>query len=118
MDIISVDTPSSIRIYSEIEKITMCTDAGGTNGSYDTLILKYSTSGVLQWQNAYGGEGDDGLEEFNTCAVRGVYRRLYWRYCCTIVADDLDVHWIKSDVCYHSATISPIQSPICVQNNM
>ena len=69
MDIISVDTPTSIPIYS-VSKITMCSYAGGTNGSYDAIVLKYSTSGVLQWQNAYGDEDEDGVEGDNPCAVR------------------------------------------------
>jgi hypothetical protein len=48
----------------------MCTYPGGTNGSYDTIVLKYSSSGVLQWQNAYGNEDDDGMEGDNPCQVR------------------------------------------------
>jgi hypothetical protein len=48
----------------------MCSYGGGTNGSYDAMILKYSPSGVLQWQNAYGDEDDDGMEGYNPCQVR------------------------------------------------
>jgi hypothetical protein len=48
----------------------MCSYDGGTNGNYDTIIVKYSPSGVLQWQNAYGNENYDGLEGTNPCAVR------------------------------------------------
>jgi hypothetical protein len=49
----------------------MCSyGAGTTNGSYDAIVLKYSPSGILQWQNAYGDEEDDGTEGINPCAVR------------------------------------------------
>jgi hypothetical protein len=46
----------------------MCSYNKGTNGSYDTIVLKYSSSGVLQWQNSYGNDQDEGLEG-NPCAV-------------------------------------------------
>ena len=68
MDIISVDTLPSIQIDS-VEKITMCSYGEGTNGSYDAIVLKYSPSGVLQWQNAYGNEDDDAMEGNHPCAV-------------------------------------------------
>jgi hypothetical protein len=43
--------------------ITFFSDNGGTNGSYDTMVLKYSKDGSHQlWQNAYGSENDDGFE--------------------------------------------------------
>jgi hypothetical protein len=48
----------------------MCSYGAGTNGSYDAIVLKYSPSGVLQWQNAYGDEDDDGMEGNNPCQVR------------------------------------------------
>jgi hypothetical protein len=67
MDIISVGGVTSIQIDS-ISKIMMCSDASGT--SYDILVLKYSPSGVLQWQNVYGGEGDDEVQGNFPCSVR------------------------------------------------
>jgi hypothetical protein len=65
MDIISVGGFTGIQIDS-ISKIMMCSLAT----SYDILILKYSPSGVLQWQNVYGDEDDDEVQGNFPCSVR------------------------------------------------
>ncbi len=56
---------STTEIYAYILSITETSDGnfimvGGTtegNGSFDVLVIKMDTDGVIMWQNAYGGSG-------------------------------------------------------------
>jgi hypothetical protein len=35
-------------------------DVSGNHGNFDSWIVKLDSSGTIQWQNSYGGSGDDG----------------------------------------------------------
>ena len=53
---------------------------GGTGNAYQLWILKYNKDGVLQWQYAFGGRGDESNPVIKNTPRRRFYYCQYFQF--------------------------------------